>query len=445
MSVPYDEFTGGLEDEFTGGWLPKDYLTGLPIEVYENKRGKKYYSLDKYIDSTPALKGEENEAARDEQLRRIYLSAKMMKWHPLITKDLRKNFSLLASAALRGMSPDAKFRVKKFFNSANGAVKELRKRTKDQRMPYGPINKRNIARKAAFWNELIDLNLDNEEDVAKIPALLNGYYPPQFTKAELGYKPNGLIGRSDNYDAYKTAMQKIRDDRKAKRELLSEKEKMLIRARMKLWNAGKKAVREKLKAIKEQLENDTLELGMDRFKTEKLGDYYVKAWNAERARAPDFYKGVTQQELINELVNPSGKSWFQKGWEAANANEKRTKSNIPLPDVWHGVDLTRRRDRPELVEGPLLLTNGDDDDDVDFGVGSQSTGETQQSQTEMSEEEKAAAARLLDAQRKAAADAAKRPSTNSNAKRKSAEQLAREEAAKITGSTNGLGWGWGWY
>ena len=42
MSVPYDEFTGGLEDvpydEFTGGWAPKDYLTGLPIEAYENKR-----------------------------------------------------------------------------------------------------------------------------------------------------------------------------------------------------------------------------------------------------------------------------------------------------------------------------------------------------------------------------------------------------------------------
>ena len=44
MSVPYDEFTGGLEvapyDEFTGGWLPKDYLTNLPINVYENKKGK---------------------------------------------------------------------------------------------------------------------------------------------------------------------------------------------------------------------------------------------------------------------------------------------------------------------------------------------------------------------------------------------------------------------
>ena len=35
------------------------------------------------------------------------------------------------------MSPDAKFRVKKWFNSANGAIKELMKRTKEQRDPMG--------------------------------------------------------------------------------------------------------------------------------------------------------------------------------------------------------------------------------------------------------------------------------------------------------------------
>ena len=189
----YDEFTGGLEDaeydEFTGGWVLKGYLTDLPIEVYENKKVRKYYSLDKYVDLHPDLKGEQNEAARDEAMRRIYLSAKMMKWHPLITKDLRKNYSLLASAALREMTPDAKFMVKKYFNEANGAIKELRRKVKEERAPYGPINKRNIARKAAFWNELIDLNLDDPDDVVKIPAYMNGYYPEQFARAENGANP----------------------------------------------------------------------------------------------------------------------------------------------------------------------------------------------------------------------------------------------------------------
>ena len=426
----YDEFTGGMEDaeydEFTGGWIPKDYLTDLPIEVYENKRGKKYYNIAKFFDTHKDLDAPEK---KDEAMKRIYLSAKMMKWHLLITKDLKKNYSLLASAALREMSPDMKFLVKKWFNRANGAIKELRKRTKEQRAPYGPINKRNIARKAAFWNQLIDLNLDDEEDVAKIPALLNGYYPGMFAKPELGYKPNGLIGAAPNYQAYKDAMEKIRNDRKTKRELLSEKEKMLIRARMKLWNAGKKAVRERLKAVKEQLECEQLKLGMDRFNTDILGDYYTKAWAAERARAPDFYKGVTDQELIDELIHPSGKSLFQKGWEAANANGKRTKDNIPAPDVWHGVDLTTRGPMPELQSGPFLLTNGEEND---VTPGDAYTGESQQTQPPPSQPTQTAS------------------TGPARRKRKSAEERAAEEAAKIYGRTpvddeTANGWGWGWY
>ena len=178
MSLPYDEFTGG--------WAPKDYLTGLPIEAYENKKGRKYYSLAKFFDLHKDLDSPEK---KDEAMRRIYLSAKMMKWHPLITKELKKNFSLLASAALREMSPVAKFMVKKYFNEANGAIKELRRKVKEERAPYGPINKRNIARKAAFWNELIDLNLDDPDDVVKIPAYMNGYYPEQFARAENGANP----------------------------------------------------------------------------------------------------------------------------------------------------------------------------------------------------------------------------------------------------------------
>ena len=211
---------------------------------------------------------------KDEAMRRIYLSAKMMKWHPLITKDLKKNFSLLASAAMREMSPDMKFLVKKWFNSANGAIKELRRKVKEERSPYGPINKRNIARKAAFWNTLVGLNLDNPVDVDKIPALFNGYDLALFVNEELGYKPNGLIGRSADYQAYKNALEEIRETRKARRALLSEKEKMLIRARQKMWNAGRKAAREKLKAVKEQLEREQLQLGMDRFETDALLKYY---------------------------------------------------------------------------------------------------------------------------------------------------------------------------
>ena len=197
--------------------------------------------------------------------------------------------------------------------------------------------------------------MDDPDDVAKIPAYMNGYYPEQFARAENGYEPNGLIGRSADYNAYKAAMEQIRDERKRRRGLLTEKEKMLIRARNKMWNAGKRAVREKLKAVKEQLERDQLQLGMDEFKTDLLGKYYTDAWEAERKRAPDFYKDVDVQDLINEITNPTGKSWFQKGWEAANAVAARTKENMPAPDVWHGVELTNRGQHAPLAIGPYQI------------------------------------------------------------------------------------------
>ena len=57
-----------------------------------------------------------DQAERDELLKRVYLSAKMMKYHPLMTKELRKTYGLMASAALRAMSPEFKYGVKKLFN-----------------------------------------------------------------------------------------------------------------------------------------------------------------------------------------------------------------------------------------------------------------------------------------------------------------------------------------
>ena len=51
---------------------------------------------------------EKDPHARDELLKNVYLSAKMMKFHPLMTKELRKTYSLMASAAMRAMSPEFK-------------------------------------------------------------------------------------------------------------------------------------------------------------------------------------------------------------------------------------------------------------------------------------------------------------------------------------------------
>ena len=40
-----------------------------------------------------AKQKEPDEDERDQMLRNIYLSAKMMKFHPLMTKELRKSYS----------------------------------------------------------------------------------------------------------------------------------------------------------------------------------------------------------------------------------------------------------------------------------------------------------------------------------------------------------------
>ena len=47
---------------------------------------------------------EADPAGRDLLLKRVYLSVKMMKYHPLMTKELRKTYGLMASAAMRTMT-----------------------------------------------------------------------------------------------------------------------------------------------------------------------------------------------------------------------------------------------------------------------------------------------------------------------------------------------------
>ena len=69
---------------------------------------------------------EKDPRARDEMLKRIYLSAKILKYHPLMTKELRKTYSLMASAAMRAMTSEYKYVVKKEFNKMRTALKAMR-------------------------------------------------------------------------------------------------------------------------------------------------------------------------------------------------------------------------------------------------------------------------------------------------------------------------------
>ena len=75
-----------------------------------------------------------------------------------MTKELRKTYSLMA-AAMRAMSPEYKYGVKKRFNQMSTALKAMRQKMKAEKALYGPINKRGFFGKIDFWNRLIALSI----------------------------------------------------------------------------------------------------------------------------------------------------------------------------------------------------------------------------------------------------------------------------------------------
>ena len=112
---------GGYE----GGWNPGDYLQGdaikdIPPTTYHTKAGHPYLDIRAWAEAR-----DQNEASRDKMLTNIYMSAKMMKYHPQITKDLKKSYGLLASAAMRAMSKQKKWEMKKAMAPYNHAKRAL--------------------------------------------------------------------------------------------------------------------------------------------------------------------------------------------------------------------------------------------------------------------------------------------------------------------------------
>ena len=95
----------------------------VPYTNLQSKSGKDHMDFKAWAEG---LKAED----RDKTLKGIYLSAKMMKFHPAITKDLKKTYGLVASAALRAMTPEGKWEIKRAmhpYNSAKRNVQQIAK------------------------------------------------------------------------------------------------------------------------------------------------------------------------------------------------------------------------------------------------------------------------------------------------------------------------------
>ena len=132
-------------------------------------------------------------AKRDEQLKNIYLSAKMMKYHPLMTKELRKSYSLLAAAAMRAMSPEFKYGVMKLFNQMSTTLKAMRAAEISQSKVW-TIQQKSSLWQIDFWSKLIELPIDDPN----VPAMLAGYDPNVLMGNE-NYEYCGIIGECEDY------------------------------------------------------------------------------------------------------------------------------------------------------------------------------------------------------------------------------------------------------
>ena len=139
----YGGYEGGYFGGYEGGWNPQTYLegenTGFPMTRYRNKAGHDYldfksWALGKWTDPT----------TRDNMLKNIYLSAKMMKYHPQMTKDLRKTYGLVASAAMRAMSPEFKYNLKKAMSPYSQAKSKYAKTIATDKEAWGIIPRKGL-------------------------------------------------------------------------------------------------------------------------------------------------------------------------------------------------------------------------------------------------------------------------------------------------------------
>ena len=171
----------------------------------------------------------------------------MMKYHPLMTKELRKTYSLMASAALRAMSPEFKYGVKKEFNKMGTTLKAMRAKIKAEKALYGPINRRGFFGKIDYWNKLIALPVEDPN----VPEYLSGYDPTIIT-GNPNYVPSGPIGKTANYAAYKKLLEDRREANRQKMLMLQD-EKNWYKKRARLWSKGRKLAGENIKALKTAL------------------------------------------------------------------------------------------------------------------------------------------------------------------------------------------------
>lgn len=298
----YGGYEGGYFGGYEGGWNPGDYLQGdaadFPTERYQNKAGHDYMDFKDW-----SLRKWETAEERDKGLQNIYLSAKMMKFHPQITKDLRKTYGLVASAAMRAMSPEFKFKLKAAMSPYSQLKKALADDLAKRRAVYGIKPRKGLAGRIAYWNALQNTSIDNLTD-----ALDDLYAVGRESHAIKGFAPKDMY--TGTYGDYKAKLKEKAAARRAIMNRMSDTQRKTYKHKLRVLQAAKKAITEARKA--ERLERRTAE-------SLKWGPMTMRDWaqdyRDEIARAiaakPEKYADVDPEEIFNAMSDPKA-SLFNK-------------------------------------------------------------------------------------------------------------------------------------
>ena len=141
----------------------------------------------------------------------------MMKFHPAITKDLKKTYGLVASAALRAMTPPAKWAVKKLFHPYNSAKRAVAGDIAAYKAKMGIAPRKGLAGRIAYWNGLVDLDMD---DAAVLPALTGTV--ENIISKNAAFKNEG-VWAAKTYAEYKAAMKaRLKAQLKARQDMIDK-------------------------------------------------------------------------------------------------------------------------------------------------------------------------------------------------------------------------------
>ena len=87
-------------------------------------------------------------------------------------------------------------------------------------------------------------------------------------------------------------------------------------------------------------------IGMNRFNTKELEDYYQAAWDELRKKDPGYYSGVSTDDMMAAYNTGQPINWLD---EFFSTHADRALSKILQEPVWQGTILTNHT-QPDLVE-----------------------------------------------------------------------------------------------